>query len=143
MAMKMKKPRPAPSTSTKAAPQGGQTESPKASNDVFVCSHLHKAVLFEMPDGRQVRLSGINDHLKGKAKGIIDTGGGIYTKIAATDWGFIAKTFADWPALKNGLIYAAQNPRTAKAMIREREELRDGFEPIDPTKTRTTASKGA
>ena len=118
-----------------------QQQATASNGAVFVCSHLHKGVIFDMPDGRKVRISGINENLRGKEKGIISTGGGIFTKVNAEDWDFIRKTFADYAAIKNGLIYAESNPGRAKAAIRERSELRDGFEPIDPKATNTEAAK--
>lgn len=118
-------------------------ETVKTSGDVYVCSHLHRGILFDMPDGKRVRIGGVSDSLRGKAKGIIATGGGVYTKISADEWEYISKTFAELAPIKNGLIYAEDTAARAKAAIREKEELRDGFEPIDPAKTKTAATDKA
>ena len=114
-----------------------QNSSP---TEVYVCSHLHKGVIFDMPDGKKVRIAGINDRLRGASKGIIATGGGIYTKVDAASWDYIIKTFADYQAIKNGLMYAETSAGRAKAAIRERDELRDGFEPVDPKAAKTQAA---
>lgn len=120
---------------------GAQAPASAKANDVFVCSHLHRGLLFDMPDGSRVRIGGVNDALRGKAKGIIATGGGVYTCISADAWAYISKTYAELDPIKHGLIYAEESASRAKAAIREKEELRDGFEPVDPEKSKKTQPK--
>ena len=126
-------------TGADAAPAVTQ---PAAVKDVFICSHLHKGIIFNLPDDQKVRIAGINDRLRGREKGIIPASGGIYTKVSAEAWEAIKTAFQDFPAIKNGLIYAETTAGRAKAAIREKADLKDGFAPVDPEKTRTQEAKG-
>lgn len=96
-----------------------------------------------MPDGRRIKVTGVNDVLRGKEHGKLIVGGGVYTKMAEDDWAHISKTFAELPMIKNGLLYAEKSPRDAKAAINERKELRNGFEPVNPNSTKTKATTAA
>lgn len=132
---RMKKAGSAPAVQIQAAQQ---TAGP-----VFVCSHLNRGIRFDMPDGRKVTITGVNDVLRGKEHGKLIVGGGVYTKMTADDWGYIAKKYADFAPVKRGLLYVERNPRSAKAAIKERAGLRNGFEPINPEKTNTKEADAA
>lgn len=115
----------------------------QATGPVFVCSHLARGVRFDMPDGRKVTITGVNDVLRGKEHGKLIVGGGVYTKMAADDWEYISKKYADLTMVKKGMIYVERNARNARAAIKERSELRNGFEPINPEKTITKEASAA
>lgn len=125
---------------TGAQEQGAQ-QAPASSNVAYVVSHLNRGLIFNLPDGKKVRLAGLNDNLRGQPKGVLAVGGGVYTKISADEWEYISKTYSDFAPILNGLIYAEASAGAAKAAARERQELRSGFEPVDPAKTRTQADK--
>ena len=60
---------------------------------------------------------------------IVGSGYGI-TEIDADFWQAWAFTHKDYPALKNGSIYAANNAADAQAMSIEHENIKTGLEPM-------------
>lgn len=110
---------------------------------VYVCSHLDRGVCFDFPNKRKVRIAGRNDSLRGKEKGILAKNGGVFTKIAEADWEAIKTTFAKHPLIERGVLYAEKDEASAKDAIKEKAELKTGLEPIDVSKTQTTAAKRA
>ena len=113
------------------------TNTTTLTNDVYIASHLSRGIVFKMPDGQKLVIKGVNDSLRGKEKGILIVGEGVITKVDKSAWEYISKTYANFAAIKNGLIYVSESYDKAKAQIKEKKDLKNGFEPIDPTKTRT------
>ena len=109
----------------------------KTKNEVYVASHLSRGITFIMPDNTRVEIAGLNDHLRGKDKGVLEVGGGAITRINSDQWTYIESAYKNFEPIANGLIYVAKDSKSAKSEMKEKRELRTGFEPIDPEKTNT------
>lgn len=120
-----------------AAPQNVQP-SAGAGRTVVVALNRAQGLDFPMPDGRVVSIAGSNAGLRGQMTGVLPIGEFGLTEIAEQDWLYIAKTWGEWKLFKNGLIFAQSKQADAKAEAKEKAELRNGFEPIDPERQAKT-----
>lgn len=114
-----------------------ETASANVPNFVLVVSHLHHDLTFILPKRKRVLITGTSSYLRGKEMGVIPVGTAAFTKVDREDWEYITKHWVKFEPLVNGLIYASKDEESAKAEATEKAELRDGFEPVDPTKTTT------
>ena len=90
--------------------------------------------------GKDVRIliKGNATNLRGKASGILPIGAyGITANVPAEAWEQIKNNYRDDARIKNGLIFA-RTPSKARKEAKERKDLRNGFEPIDPEKMMKT-----
>lgn len=117
-------------------PEAVKEESVTMTNNVVVCSNYPLDLKFRIGE-KSVIIKGNSSNLRGKAKGVLPTGGAFgITSVPTEAWEYIAKTYADAPYIKNGLVFAS-TAANARAEAKERAGLRHGFEPIDTTKTTT------
>ena len=110
---------------------------------MIIVSHLGNGITFTMPNGQDYSINGVNDVLRGKEMGIIIVGGGVSTTLPEEVGEYFFKAYADFEAIKNGLIYKAKSEKDAKAEIKEKENLRHGKEPVDTTDPRQTKTRRA
>lgn len=96
---------------------------------------------FTMPGGRSVHINGNAAHLRGQEMGILPVGAYGITMVNADDWEYIKKRYGGMTIFKSGLIFARDKKADAAAKARERAELRNGYEPIDPEQTATEPAK--
>ena len=110
----------------------------------LVCVALNRpyGVSFRMPDGRKVVLNGNGEPLIGKEKGVLPVGAYGMTMVAREDWEYIVRTFGEYQLFKNGLCFAANRKRDAEKEADSRDDLRNGLEPVDISKTNTSEAKG-
>ena len=123
--------------SVQPAPQINQP-SAGAGRTVVVALNRAQGLDFPMPDGRIVSIAGSNAGLRGQMTGVLPIGEFGLTEIAEQDWLYIQKTWGEWKLFKNGLIFAQSKQADAKAEAKEKAELRNGFEPIDPERQAKT-----
>ena len=123
--------------SVQPAPQINQP-SAGAGRTVVVALNRAQGLDFPMPDGRIVSIAGSNAGLRGQMTGVLPIGEFGLTEIAEQDWLYIAKTWGEWRLFKNGLIFAQSKQADAQAEAKEKAELRNGFEPIDPERQAKT-----
>ena len=107
---------------------------------VVVCSNFPRDIIYVVLDnsGKEVRIriKGNSANLRGKAAGILPIGAyGITANVPAGAWEQIKQRYCDDVRIKQGLIFAS-TPNKARKEAKERKDLRNGFEPIDPNKTR-------
>lgn len=104
------------------------------SGSVLVACKLEEGAQFQIPSKsggvEVVILNGALAGLRNKPRGPIMPGGAGLTEIPAETWEYIKAHWASWRPLKNGLIFATD---AAKAYdeIRERAEIKTGFEPLN------------
>lgn len=85
--------------------------------------------------GQQVKLAGANDSL-------LINGFGITRDVPADAWDAFAKTFADHLLIKNGLVFAVSDDKSAQAASKELAGQKTGLEQLDPSKQLTKPDKG-
>jgi len=128
---------------TKSTPAAKKTQAvpapAKASGKtVIVALNRVQGIDYPMPDGRVVSIAGNAEHLRGKDSGVLPVGAYGLTEIREDDWLYIEKMWGESPLFKNGLIFASsKGEKDAKAEARNREDLRNGLEPVDTDKTAT------
>ena len=111
---------------------------------VVVCSNFPRDIIFKVKDnaGKDVRIkiNGNATNLRGLASGILPAGAyGTTFNVPAEAWEQI--NCRDDARIKQGLIFAS-TPNKARKEAKERKDLRNGFEPIDPTKIQTKPNEG-
>jgi len=123
-----------------AAPRAPQ--APRAAGGtVAVALNYPTDLLFEMPGGREVCISGNASHLRGQEMGVLPVGAYGITVVNADDWEYIKRRYGGSAIFRNGLIFARGKKADASAKARERAELRHGYEPVNPEKTATEPAK--
>jgi hypothetical protein len=87
---------------------------------------------------RRLTINGNATHLRGLPKGILPTGGqyGLTFGVDGELWEAVERKYGQMPAFENGLIVVTAESDIAAA-VRERKDVRNGFEPIDPMRTNT------
>lgn len=121
---------------------GGITQLPTVtSNKVVVASNFPSRLKFRVPTRsgtQEVVIMGNAENLRGKDKGILPTSGAFgITVLDSEVWEAIEKNYSNFPAIKNGLIFAANSSASVKSEVANRQDLKNGLEPIDPDKTLT------
>lgn len=84
--------------------------------------------------GQQVKLAGTNDSL-------LINGFGITRDVPADVWDAFAKTFADQPLIKNGVVFAVSDDKSAQDASKELAGQKTGLEQLDPSKQSTKPDK--
>lgn len=85
-------------------------------------------------EGQKFKLTGANDSM-------LINGFGITRDVPADLWEGFAKTFAEQPLLRNGIVFAVADEASAKDASQEREGQKTGMEQLDPQKQKTTPDK--
>lgn len=117
-------------------------EAASVSGTVTVALNYPRSIDFEI-EGRGgkkiIRINGNAVNLRGLDMGVLPEGGtyGLTFGVPAEEWAAIADKYRNMPLFRNGLIFAVGTPSEAKKEAESRRSLRHGFEPIDPTKSRT------
>lgn len=123
--------------------QAVKSEVVTSRDTVVVALNRPYGLSFRMPNGRKVVIKGNGESLIGKEKGVLPIGAYGLTTIAADDWDYIMKHHSSMPIFKNGLCFATKRKADALDEAENRDDLRNGLEPIDPEKTATKeAEKG-
>lgn len=107
--------------------------------DDTVCVALNRpmGIKFPMPDGKTVTINGNSTHLIGKEKGELPIGAYGLTIIKESEWEYIIKTFGGMRIFTEGLCFATRRRHDAQDEAESRDDLRNGLEPVDVTKTET------
>ena len=125
---------------TPAAQPAPQTVQPSAGagRTVVVALNRVQGIEYPMPDGRVVSIAGNAVGLRGQEMGVLPVGAYGLTEVREDDWLYIQKVWGQTPLFKNGLIFAStKGEKDAKSEARNREDLRNGMEPIDPDRAAT------
>lgn len=85
-------------------------------------------------EGQSMTLAGANDSL-------LINGFGITRDVPADLWDGFAKTFADQPLIKNGIVFAVTDESSAKDAAAELKDQKTGMEQVDPNKQQTKPDK--
>lgn len=85
-------------------------------------------------EGQKVKLAGTNDSM-------LINGFGITREVPADLWEGFAKTFADQPLIKNGVVFAVTDEKSAADASKERADQKTGMEQLDPKKQQTKPDK--
>lgn len=116
-----------------------------AGNTVLVAYNGVQAQAFDVPMNngakKRVIINGNNADLVGKPRGELYAGGYGLTAIDRDVWEWIKKNYAQWGAIKNGLMFATTE-ESAAAEIKERAELKNGFEPLKRESISGVTEKG-
>ena len=117
-------------------------DEPEQNDTVTVCSNFPRDIKFRVLDNRgqeqTILIKGNASNLRGLASGILPVGAyGITANVPKEAWEQIATIYKDDARFKNGLIFAT-SAKNARGEAKERKSLRNGFEPIDPTKMQKT-----
>lgn len=105
---------------------------------VVVALNRVQGIDYPMPDGRVVSIAGNAMDLRGQEMGVLPMGAYGLTEIREDDWLYIQKMWGESPLFKNGLIFAStKGEKDAKAEAKNREDLRNGMEPVDPERSAT------
>ena len=123
-------------STAKAAPQKVQPSA--GGRTVVVALNRVQGIDYPMPDGRVVSIAGNAVSLRGQEMGVLPMGAYGLTEIREDDWLYIEKMWGQTLLFKNGLIFASsKGEKDAKAEAKNREDLRNGMEPIDPDRAAT------
>lgn len=104
----------------------------KASTYIIGCKLPNGLVINH--EGQRVKLAGTNDSL-------LLNGFGITRDVPADLWDGFAKTFADQPLIKNGVVFAVTDEKSAQSASKEREGQKTGLEQLDPKNQQTDPDK--
>ena len=104
----------------------------KASTYIIGCKLPSGLVISH--DGKRMKLAGTNDSL-------LINGFGITRDVPAELWKGFAKTFADQPLIRNGVVFAVTDESSAKDAAQERKDQKTGMEQLDPKKQTTKPDK--
>lgn len=85
-------------------------------------------------EGQSITLAGSNDSL-------LINGFGITRDVPADLWDGFAKTFAEQLLIKNGIVFAVTDEKSAKDASAELQGQKTGLEQLDPNKQTTTPDK--
>lgn len=118
-----------------------EVQETKASKPVKVYCKLPHGIVYNLPDGRSVRLIGMygderSDLQVAGMPGRDSIAGHGVTQVDADDWEQIVKDHGASAAHKNGFVFAAKDDKSGEAQAREQESERTGFEPYDPNANR-------
>lgn len=122
---------------------GADDELLEEKNDtVCVCANVPHDIKFTVPDssGRVqiITIKGNGNHLKGLDRGVLPIGAyGITANVPAAAWDYIKTAYYDNRAIRSGLIFAVEASK-ARAAAKERKDLRNGLEPVEPKKARNS-----
>lgn len=123
-------------STAKAAPQKVQPSA--GGRTVVVALNRVQGIDYPMPDGRVVSIAGNAVSLRGQEMGVLPMGAYGLTEIREDDWLYIEKMWGQTPLFKNGLIFASsKGEKDARAEAKNREDLRNGMEPVDPDRAAT------
>ena len=101
------------------------------------------SIEFEIPSEgggtKKVTINGNAVQLRGLDMGVLPTGGqfGLTFGVKKADWEAIVAKYHGMPIFRSGLIFAVGTAAEAKKEAGNRAGLRNGYEPVDPTKART------
>ncbi|MBS1002169.1 hypothetical protein JK169_14395 [Acetobacter persici] len=85
----------------------------------------------KLPNGLVLSLGEARHELAGTRASAVIGGYGL-TPIPAEFWAAWSRTYAEYPLLKNGLIFAQTTLEKATGQAREQAALRTGTEPLNP-----------
>lgn len=138
--------RKSPSASSLSAPELPKRKYP---GKVAVYYNHPRSIIFEVTDNKgyehKVLIHGNAVHLRGEEMGKLPLPGafGRTPNIDGEIWEAVEAKYGRMPAFVNGLIFAVPmgEGKEAKAIIKERKELRNGYEPIDPDQANSAPYK--
>ena len=113
----------------------------ETSDTVCVALNRPLGLVFRMADGREVEINGNGVDLRGKEQGILQPGAFGLTIMPAADWEYILKTYGHLKIFQNGFCFAARKKADAQEEAENRDDLRNGLEPVDVEKTATKEAK--
>ena len=104
--------------------------------DDTVCVALNRplGLIFKLQDGREVEIKGNGDSLRGQEMGVLKPGSFGLTIIKAADWEEILKTYGHLKIFQNGFCFAARKKADAQEEAENRDDLRNGLEPVETKK---------
>ena len=113
---------------------------------VVVCSNFPRDIIYVVLDnnGKEVEIliKGNSGNLRGKAAGILPIGAyGITANVPAGAWEQIKTRYCDDARIKKGLIFASTASKARKE-AKERKDLRNGFEPVEPKQVKVKEFEG-
>ncbi len=111
----------------------------KVVNMVTVSYNSPQSMIFPVK-GKEIRINGNAEHLRGKEKGVIPIGRFGYTRIEEADWEAIVAVYGSMSIFKNGLIFAEKSKSRAEDRADEQAEFRHGREPVTEEEMRTKES---
>lgn len=123
-------------------PQVEKVVKPRSSDLVCVALNRPYGISFRMPNGRKVEFKGNGQALIGKEKGILPIGAYGMTMVDKEDWEWIYSNYKSMPIFKNGLCFATTRKADAVDEAESRDDLRNGLEPVDTTKTASKEAEG-
>ncbi|GAN69296.1 hypothetical protein [Acetobacter orleanensis] len=85
----------------------------------------------KLPNGLILSLGAARHELAGTRASAVVGGYGL-TPVPAEFWAAWSRAYADFPPLKNGLIFAQNTVEKATGQAREQATLRTGTEPLNP-----------
>lgn len=85
----------------------------------------------KLPTGLTLRLGGVEHKLAGANAATLIGGYGL-TPVPEDFWAAWSATYAEYPPLKLGLVFAQTTPQKATAQAQEHASLRTGQEAINP-----------
>lgn len=104
---------------------------------VLVAYNGVQAQAFDVPMSngtkKRIVIDGNNADLIGKARGELYAGGYGLTAVDKDAWDYIKTNYANWPPIKNGLMFASTEEKV-NAEIKARTGLKNGFEPLEKDK---------
>ena len=112
-----------------------EVEEVVKNDTVTVGSNYPRDVIFEAKDNKgntvEILIRGNSANLRGKGAGVLPIGAyGITTNVPVEAWEQIQAVWKDDERFKKGLIFAT-SANKARAEAKERNKLRNGFEPVE------------
>jgi len=95
----------------------------------------------KLPSGLTISYEGQNMTLAGANDSLLINGFGITRDVPADLWEGFEKTFADQLLIKNGIVFAVTDDKSAKDASEELKDQKTGLEQLDPNKQATDPDK--
>lgn len=96
----------------------------------------------KLPSGFTItHIDGTKHHLNGAKTSRIYGGYGVTENVPAAVWDAYSKTHEQANIIKNGTLFSVGDVKSASDAAKERENIKTGFEQLDPSKLSTKPDK--
>ncbi len=102
-------------------------------------------VACKLPQGLHIKVPGtkIDIKLHGSTGPFAVAGHGMTRGVSKAEWDKVKEVFAEQLWLKDEFVFAMKSPESATDKAEDREEVRAGFEPVDPKNPNAMPGMGA
>jgi hypothetical protein len=133
-----------PEFKRKAGRKPKEKKAEPVETDDTVCVALNRpmGLNFPMADGSVVSINGNGEPLRGQEMGILTPGSYGLTIIKEEQWNYILQKYGHLKIFQNGFCFACKKKADAQEEAENRDDLRNGLEPVNVEQTATKEAVG-